>query len=252
MRMIVAIAAAMICGTAAATEPLVAVAANLSRPMGALAGMFSDTHGTRVRLNFGASGDLLRQIQQGAPFEIFIAASAGYTNRAHSSGLTAGETVALGIARMGVLVPRGSRMGDVSDLEELGRMLATGRYRRIAMANPETAPFGVAARQTLQRIGVWTLERDRVVTGENVAQTVQFTLAGGVDAGFIPESYALLPDVAAAGRYIPIPAAWHDPLAQTMVLLHRAGPEARRFFEFLRSPVVQEYLGRHGYSPPPP
>ena len=252
MRFPVLLAIACCSCLATAAEPVVAVAANLSKPMASLAANFARESGTQVRLTIGSSGDLLRQIQQGAPYEIYIAAATSYTKRAQEENLTDGEPVVLAVANMGAFIPGGSSLEAATDLAELGRMLAAGKYKRIAMANPEVAPFGVAAQQALEKMGVWTLEQDRLVLGENVAQTVQFTLAGGVDVGFIPQSYALLPEVAARGRFLPVPPGWHDPLTQTMVLLRGAGTEARAFFVFLQSPATRDFLLHSGYGAPAP
>ncbi|OGT83235.1 MAG: molybdate ABC transporter substrate-binding protein [Gammaproteobacteria bacterium RIFCSPLOWO2_02_FULL_61_13] len=252
MRFLVALAIVFCSCLAAATEPLVAVAANLAPPVKTLAEDFARESGTRVRINVGSSGDLLRQILHGARYEIYIAADADYTARAQAEKLTVGEPALLGLANLGAFIPRKSTLAAATDLATLGRMLSAGNYRRIAMANPDVAPFGTAAQQSLRRMGVWAAERDRVIMGENLAQTVQFTLAGGVDAGFISESYALLPEVAAQGRFLPIPGDWHDPLAQTMVLLNGAGDGARAFFTYLRSDAAQELLSRSGYTVPAP
>jgi len=252
MRLLVALALLFFSSLAAGAGPLVAVAANLSKPMEALAANFAHDSGMGVRLTIGSSGDLLRQIRQGAPYEIYIAAAASYTQRAQAENLTDGEPKVLALANLGAFIPAGSSLEAATDLAALGRMLAAGKYQRIAMANPEVAPFGVAAKQALEKMGVWTVEQDRVLLGENIAQAVQFTLAGGVDVGFIPESYALLPEVATHGRYLPIPSGFHDPLAQTMVLLRSAGTEARAFFLFLQSPTTREFLLRSGYSAPAP
>ena len=250
MRAPVAIAATVWSLFALAAEPLVAVAANLAPPIKTLAGEFARASGTRVRINVGSSGDLLRQIQHGARYEIYLAADADYTARAQAEKLTVGEPTLLGLANLVAFIPRKSTVESAAELATLGRMLSAGNYRRIAMANPDVAPFGTAAQQALRRMGVWAEERDRVIMGENLAQTVQFTLAGGVDVGFISESYALLPEVAAQGRFIPIPGDWHDPLAQTMVLLNGAGDEARAFFTFLQSDAAQKLLSRSGYTVP--
>lgn len=252
MRTLVLIAVTLYSLLATAAEPVVAVAANLSRPMETLAADFSRTHGGAVRLNFGSSGDLLRQILAGAPYELYIAAAADYTARAQAAGVTEGAPVILALGNMGAFIPGTSPLAAIPDLDALGRELARGNYRRIAMANPAVAPFGVAAEQALQKMGVWAVEKDRLVMGENVAQAVQFTLAGGVDVGFIPETHAQLPEVAARGRFLRIPGDWHGPLAQTMVLLRDAGPEARAFFLFLQSGEARDFLSRSGYTIPAP
>ncbi len=244
---------ALLCSMSApAAEPLVAVAANLAHPLQILAADFTRANGSRVRINVGSSGDLLRQIQQGARFEIYIAAATDYITRAQRENLSTGEPVVLGYANLGAFIPTGSKLESVMDLTTLVRLLSAGKYRRIAMANPEVAPFGVAAQQALGKMGVWVLEKDRLILGENLAQTVQFTLAGGVDVGFISQSYALMPEVSTRGRFLPIENEWHDPLAQTMVLLHGAGTEARAFFAFLQSAAARELLSRSGYTVPAP
>ena len=235
-----------------AAEPLVAVAANLAHPIQSLATDFTRESGTRVRLTIGSSGDLLRQIQQGAPYEIYIAAATSYTGRAQAENLTVGEPVVLARANLGAFIPYGSELESATDLTALGRLLSAGEYRRIAMANPEVAPFGAAAQQALRMMGVWALERDRLILGENLAQAVQFTLAGGVDVGFIAESYAMMPEVSTHGRFLPIDNSWHDPLAQTMVILRGAGEEARAFFAFLQSAAARELLSKSGYTVPAP
>lgn len=252
MRLLALFAAACCTLGAAAAEPLVAVAANIAPVLQELGADFEHSGGAPVRFSSGSSGDLLRQIEQGAPFEIYIAAAPHYSARVVAGGYADGDAVTLAAAQLGAFVPRESGLATATDIESLGRLLAAGKYRRIALANPEVAPFGVAAQQALRNMGVWAMETDRIVMGANVAQAVQFTLAGGVDAGFIPASYALLPGVAARGRFHPIPAHWHDPLLQSMVLLRRAGPQARAFHAYLQSGPARALLARSGYTVPDP
>lgn len=243
--------ACLICASAAAVEsPPVAVAANLTRPMELIVARFRAATGNDVRVSFGSSGNLSRQLEQHAPFELFIAAGGDYVERLRAAGLTVGDAVDIAVGRIGVFIPTGSALSRHDDLDALMKSIASGDFRRIAMANPEFAPFGVAAREALEHAGVWAIERDRIVLGENVAQAVQFTLAGGVDAGFIPWSFALEADVAARGRFFLLPADWHAPLAQRMTLIRGAGPAARRFFEFLQQQESRSILERHGYSMP--
>jgi len=157
---------------------------------------------------------------------------------------------AFAVGRTGVFIPAGSILSGAMDLEGFIRLLARGAYRRIAMANPEHAPFGVAAREALQSAGVWAVERDRVLLAENAAQAVQFTFSGSVDAGIIPYSFALLPEIRDKGRFFLFPADWHHPLEQIMVLLKNAGAEARSFADFLRTETARGILEESGYSAP--
>jgi molybdate transport system substrate-binding protein len=235
---------------AAADGPAIAAAANLTKPMGRIVEEFRSETGINMRVSYGSSGNLMRQIQQHAPFELFISAGGDYVDRLAAEGLAEGAAFTLAFGRIGALVPRDSPLADVTDLAGLMNKLKNGDFRRIAMANPEFAPFGVAAQQALEHAGVWAMEKDRIVLGENVGQAVQFTLAGGVDAGFIPLSFALETDIAARGRFLPIPAEWHAPLEQRSTLLRGAGPWARRFMEYLRQPAARAIIGNHGYTLP--
>lgn len=240
-------AALVASSSAVAADPAVAVASNLTSPAREIAARFREETGIRVRLSFGSSGNFTSQVQQGAPFQLFISADAEHVEALRRDGFTQGEPVTLAFARIGAFVPSGSRLADAEDLGAVMRALQFGRFQRIAMASPEHAPFGKAAMQALTRGGVWALDRSRVVLGESVAQAVQFTLAGGVDVGFIPLSFALQPEVAPRGRFFLVPEHWHHPLEQRMALLKRAGPEARRFFAFLQSAPAREILERYGY-----
>jgi len=235
---------------AAGDSPAIAVAANLTKPMERIVDEFRKETGIDVRASYGASGGFIRQIREHAPFEMFISANADYARRVADEGLAEGERVTLAFGRLGVFVPDDSPLATIADLSALMNEIRNGQFRQIAMADPGFAPFGVAARQALEHAGVWAIEKDRVVLGENAGQAAQFTLAGGVDAGFIPVSFALDPDVAARGRFFPIPPDWHAPLEQCAILLKGAGAGARRFFGYLREPAAQAVLERYGYALP--
>lgn len=211
---------------------------------------FASETGINVRASYGSSGNFVRQIQQHAPFELFISAGGDYADRLAAEAFTEGSAVTLAFGRLGAFVPKESPLAEVADLAALMNELKNGQFRRIVMANPEFAPFGVAAQEALGHAGVWAIEKDRIVLGENVGQAVQFTLAGGVDAGFIPLSFALEPDIAARGRFLPIPAEWHTPLEQRATLLRGAGPEARRFLEYLRQDAARAIIEKYGYTLP--
>jgi molybdate transport system substrate-binding protein len=234
----------------AAEGPPIAVAANLTKPMDRIVARYRDETGIGIRVSYGSSGNFVRQIREHAPFQLFVSASAGYVEQLRGDGLTEGDAVTLAFGRIVAFIPGDSTLAGVADLGALMNALKNGQFRRIAMANPEFAPFGVAAQQALEHAGVWAIEKDRIVLGENVAQAVQFTLAGGVDAGFIPLSFALEPEIAARGRFLPIPGDWHRPLEQRMTLIKGAGEEARSFFDYLRQPAAQATVESYGYTLP--
>jgi len=245
------LAALCFCPPAAGSDsPVIAVAANLSHPLTRIAERFAAQAGVRVRMSFGSSGNFTRQIRQGAPYELFLSADRSYADVLEAEGMTSGPATAFAMGRTGVFIPAGSILSGAMDLEGFIRLLARGAYRRIAMANPEHAPFGVAAREALQSAGVWAVERDRVLLAENAAQAVQFTFSGSVDAGIIPYSFALLPEIRDKGRFFLFPADWHHPLEQIMVLLKNAGAEARSFADFLRTETARGILEESGYSAP--
>jgi molybdate transport system substrate-binding protein len=235
---------------AAADSPAIAVAANLTKPMDRIVETFRGETGIVVRVSYGSSGNFVRQIRQHAPFELFVSANADYVRRLEADGLTEGDAFTLALGRIGAFVPSESPLAGVADLSALMNELKNGEFRRIAIANPEFAPFGIAAQESLEHAGIWAIEKDRIVLGENVGQAVQFTLAGGVDAGFIPLSFALEPDIAARGRFFLIPHDWHAPLEQRATLLRGAGPEARRFLEYLRQDAARSVIEQYGYTLP--
>lgn len=251
IRAFVLVAAFGIGAIAPAEEtPIIAAAANLSHPLAEISERFAAETGIRVRLSFGSSGNFASQIRQGAPYELFLSADRKYVDVLSADGLTSGQPSAFAVGRIGALVPEGSVLGGATDLRSLINMTVNGNFRRIALANPELAPFGAAAREALQSAGVWAVKRDRIALAENAAQAVQFTVSGDVDVGIIPYSFALLPEVGAKGRFFLFPAEWHSPLLQWSVLLKNAGDAARRFHEYLDSGAARDILAKFGYTAP--
>jgi molybdate transport system substrate-binding protein len=128
--------------------------------------------------------------------------------------------------------------------------LSDGRVRRFAIANPEHAPYGRAAREALQHAGLWDAVRPRLVLGENAAQATQFATSGDAQGGIIPLSLARAPAVSALGSFALIPAQAHRPLRQRMVLIKGAGETARAFYGFLQQPGTREIFRRYGFMLP--
>lgn len=128
--------------------------------------------------------------------------------------------------------------------------LEGGHITRFAIANPEHAPYGVAARQVLQAAGLWEKIQPYLVLGENVSQAAQFALSGSTQGGIIAYSLALAPQVSARGRFELIPEQWHRSLRQHMVLLKGAGETAQMFYTFMQSPPVREILKQYGFFLP--
>jgi molybdate transport system substrate-binding protein len=128
--------------------------------------------------------------------------------------------------------------------------VADGRVKRFAIANPEHAPYGRAAREALQRAGVWEAIAPRLVLGENVSQAAQFATSGAAQGGIFAYSLALSPAITAKGSVVPLPAQSHAPLHQRMVLLKGAGATAQAFYAYLQQPAARALLRKHGFLLP--
>jgi molybdate transport system substrate-binding protein len=234
----------------AATEPPIAAAADLNAALPEVAALFQKATGRTVKLTFGSSGNFAQQIQNGAPFEVFLSADEGYVQTLAAAGKTEGDGTLYAIGRIGVFQPRGSGIRADGRLMDLAAALRDGRLKTFAIANPEHAPYGRAAQEALQHAGLWTAIQPRLVLGENVAQATQFATSGSSQGGIIPLSLALSPQVAAAGSFALIPADWHRPLRQRAVLIKGAGETARAFYAFLQTPAARAVLKRYGFGLP--
>jgi molybdate transport system substrate-binding protein len=230
--------------------PLVAAAANLNFALTEIAERFARDRGIRVELVFGASGALARQITDGAPFELFLAADEESAHRLAAAGLTrdAGAVYALG--RLVIFAPHGSPLAVDARLDGLTRLARSGRVSRFAIANPDVAPYGKAAEAVLRTRGVWETIRPRLVLGDTVAQAAQFATTGNAVGGLIAYSLVLAPGFASRGAYAVIPEADHPPLRQRMVLLRDATPAAEQFYAYLQRENARAILRRHGYGLP--
>jgi molybdate transport system substrate-binding protein len=190
---------------------------------------------------FGSSGLLSKQIEQGAPFDIFASASEGFVDRLEPQGLILpGSRHIFAQGRL-VIWQRQDAATPVNSLQQL----ATPAIRRIAIANPEHAPYGLAARQALESKNLWEVLQAKIVLGENVAQAFQFAQTGNVDAAIVAQSLATRPQ----GRAIPVEPETHAPINQTLCILRRSQqPEAcRQFVDFLLSADGRAVLRRYGF-----
>jgi molybdate transport system substrate-binding protein len=234
----------------AAEVPNVAVAANLNFAMPEIAAEFKRRTGGEAKLAFGASGNFSRQIRAGAPFELFLSADEANVRLLVDAGRTEGEGVVYAVGRLVLFAPTVSAVQVDPELAGLAAAIASGAARKVAIANPELAPYGRAAREALQKKGLWDALAGRIVLGENVNQTAQFALTGGVEAAFIPYSIVIAPNFKDRGRWVPVPETLHEPIRQQMVLVKGAGGTARRLYDFVRSPEGRAILERYGFSVP--
>lgn len=227
-----------------ADEVHVAVAANFLATLQQIADGFGRHSGHRVVISSGSTGKLYAQIVHAAPYEIFLAADAERPRRLVEDGYAVKDsryTYALG--RL-VLWSRDARRVDAA-----GAVLRTGTFAHLAMANPRTAPYGQAAKQVLQHLGVWTSLRARVVQGEDIGQVMQFVDSGAAELGFV--AYAQVKR-RAGGSSWRVPQAYHAPLQQQVVLLRRGAraPAALAFMRYLRGAEARGIMEEAGYDVP--
>ncbi|MBD3678931.1 MAG: molybdate ABC transporter substrate-binding protein [Rhodobacteraceae bacterium] len=233
---------------AAAESPVVAAAASVQFALVEIAQAFEAETGETVRLTFGASGNLARQIRQGAPYDLFLSADESFVLTLAEEGRLRDQGVLYAQGRIGALVPRGSDLKPDGTLEDLRAALQDGRLGRFAIANPEHAPYGQRAREALIHAGLWEAIEPHLVIGENIAQAAQFAVSGNADGGIVSYSLAVAPDVAARSEFALIPADWHEPLGQRMALTKRAGPVAEAFYAYLQSPAARAIFDDYGLA----
>lgn len=234
----------------AQTVPTVAAASDLQFAVEELAAAFERTTGHRLRLVFGSSGQFKTQILQGAPFHLFMSADEGFVYQLADAGKTEDRGRAYARGRIGIMVPPGSPLKADGELKDLAAALKDGRLQKLAIANPDHAPYGARAKEALQHAGLWPAIQPKLVFGENISQTAQFAVSGSTQGGIVALSLALAPAVARKGTFALIPESWHQPLKQRMVLVKGAPPAARAFHDHLSTPAAQAVLKRYGFEMP--
>ncbi len=230
-----------------AGEVRVAVASNFLETLRALAPVFERQSGHRITISAASSGVLFAQITQGAPFDVLLAANAEYPALLEQQGrAVAGSRRTYSLGRL-VLVSHKHIPGD-SDIAAILRN-STGR---IAIANPRTAPYGSAARAAIEKLGLTAALQERLVVGENVAQTLQFVVTGNAELGFVALAQVLDKAGSWSISYRELPAGAYPPIEQQMVLLKQDNPAAVAFMQFMQQDSARDVMSRQGYGLPAP
>jgi len=225
-------------------EVRIAVAANFAPTLRALAEDFSANTGHRVQVSSGSTGKHYAQIRNGAEFDVFLAADSARPTRLEAEGIgIAGSRFTYAIGRLVLWVPGQTEIDRPEDY------LRNARFRRLAIANPRLAPYGLAAQQVLETWQLWDRLRARLVRGENVAQAYQFVATGNAQSGLVALSQLLLGDGAGRGAYRIIPDELHTPIRQDALLL-RSGTAAEAFLKYLRSEPAARLIREAGYGLP--
>lgn len=230
---------------AQAAEVKVAAAANFTAPMRQLAQAFEQETGHKALLSFGATGNFYAQIRNGAPFQVLLAADDETPLKLEQEGLAvAGSRFTYATGRL-VLWSRQPGLVD-----DQGELLRSGRFQRLALANPKLAPYGSAAIETLTRLGLLEALRPRLVQGDNIGQTYQFVATENAQLGFVALSQVQTAGRIAQGSAWIVPASLHQPIKQDAVLL-RAGqgnPAASALLAFLKGEKARAVIRSFGYE----
>lgn len=229
--------------------PAIAAAASLRYALDEASAAFTRETGKPLRISYAASGNLVQQIRNGAPYQLFLSADEDHVLKLADEGRTLDRGKLYAVGRLALVASVSSALKVDPQLAGLRKGLADGSVKKLAIANPETAPYGTRAREALIHANLWKQAQPHLVTAENIGQAFQFATTGGADGGFVSLSLVLSPGF--TGRYAIVPESWHKPLVQRMALVNGAGPTAHAFHDWLLSPRGQAVLARYGYGPPP-
>jgi molybdate transport system substrate-binding protein len=245
--LIVLLAVICTCEFCAAQSLTVAAAADLQFAMQDVAAQFQKQTGHEVKLIYGSSGNFFQQLQNGAPFDMFFSANLDYPKKLQTAGLTEpGSFYEYAKGKIVVWVPKDSMLDLSSGLQSV----LNPSIKKIAVANPQHAPYGQAAVAAMQKEGIYDKVKDRLVTGENISQTASFVVSGSADVGIVALSLALSPNMKDKGRYVEVPAGDYPPIEQACVILSSSKNKdtAKQFLAFIKTAAVAETLKRYGFD----
>lgn len=232
---------ALFCISATAEEVLVAVAANFSAPMTEIAAAFEKETNHKIKLATGSSGKFYAQIKNGAPFHIFLSADQSTPLVLENEGFTVpGTRFTYATGALALFYKRPNLV------DSAGKNLLAGNFDKLAIANPKLAPYGAAAVEVMQTLGVYEKLKPKLVQGENIAQTFQFVETGNADLGFVALSQVINTEKA----FWRVPTNLHTPIRQDAVLLKDGehNTAAKALIEFFRMSVATEIIRLHGYE----
>jgi molybdate transport system substrate-binding protein len=230
-----------------AQEITVAAAADLQFAMQDVTARFHKETGKTVKLIYGSSGNFFQQIQNGAPFDMFFSANLDFPKKLEAAGSTEpGTYYQYARGKIVLWVPKESKI----DLTSGMKALLDPSVKKIAIANPQHAPYGQAAVAAMQTENIYERLKEEFVLGENISQTASFVVSGAADVGIVALSLALSPTMKEKGRYADIPAGEYPPIEQACVILRTSKEKdtARQFLSFMKTPAVAEVLRSYGFD----
>jgi len=234
-------------GLCAAQEITVAAAADLQFVMQEVETRFQGETGKTVKLIYGSSGNFAQQLQNGAPFDMFFSANLDYPKQLEAAGLTEpGTFYQYAVGKIVVWVLNESKLDVSSGL----KVLLDPSIKKIAIANPQHAPYGKAAVAAMQKENIYGQVKDKFVLGENISQTTTFVASGSADVGIVALSLALSPKMKEKGRYAEVPAGDYLPIEQACVILRSSKNKnvAQQFLKFIQSAAIRELFQKYGFA----
>jgi molybdate transport system substrate-binding protein len=232
----------------AQTAPTVAAASDLKFALEEIAANYKTDKGRDLKMVFGSSGVLWQQIKNGAPFAMFLSADEAYIDDLQKNGSTIDGGSLYAIGRIVLLGKKNSPIKLSPDKDSLMKSIQAAK--KIAIANPDHAPYGRAAKEFLMSMGVWELIESKLVFGENISQATIFALTGSADFAISALSLATAPAIKAQATYVLIPDQLHKPLRQKMVLIKNHAPSATDFYQYLQEPKSKQIMTRYGFLVP--
>lgn len=232
-----------------AQELTVAAAADLRPALEEIATHFQSASGIKVHPIYASSGDLFHQIENGAPFDVFLSANVAYPKKLEAEGITTPNAYfEYAQGKIVLIVPKGSTLNINAGLSAL----INPEVKKIAIADPGHAPYGVAAVEALKAAKVYDQVSPKLVMGENISQTASFVLSGAADAGIVALSLVIAPPASSQVRYAEIPTGDYNPILQACVVLRSSKNQsaAAKFDTYLRSDEVAGILRRFGFEIP--
>jgi molybdate transport system substrate-binding protein len=245
-RLVLLLAACLLPLSSDATEVTVAVAANFTAPMRVIAKDFEEETGHKLRLAFGATGQLYSQIKHGAPFQVLLAADDKTPAKLEKEGLgVAGSRFTYATGKL-VLWSKKANLVD-----SRGEILKSGNFNKIAMANPKLAPYGAAALEVIEKMGLKASITPKIVQGANISQVLQFVSSENATLGFVALSQVFEDGKMKEGSGWIVPATMHQPIKQDAVVLHygKDNRAAQAFMAYLRSDKAKAVIHYFGYEP---
>ena len=226
-----------------------AAAADLQFAMQDIAARFQKETGKSVKVIYGSSGNFFQQLQNGAPFDLFFSANLDFAKKLEAAGLTEpGSYYQYASGKIVIWVPNGSKL----DLSSGLQALLDPSIKKIAVANPQHAPYGQAAVAAMQKENVYEKVKNKLVLGENISEATSFVVSGAADVGIVALSLALSPNMKDKGRYVEVPSADYPPIEQACVILGSSKNKetARQFLAFFKTAATSQVLSSYGFDVP--